>query len=89
MSLDGQSGPMRVMLSSAIVGRLESFRTAWAMRALDWSRRAPYLPVPDFAYLKWRLFTAYGSYEQGPDRRDLRSFLRWRSELRRYIKAGR
>jgi hypothetical protein len=41
-----------------------------------WWRRAPFLPVPDADYLRFRLETQYGSGgEPAPD--DLVTYLRW------------
>jgi len=51
-----------------------------------WWRRAPWLPVPDRDYLRFRLRTAYGS-EPGAlaaaDPADLATYLRWCRELPR------
>ena len=41
-----------------------------------WWRRAPFLPVPDPAYLRFRLETQYGSdHEPEPD--DVVTYLHW------------
>lgn len=43
-----------------------------------WWRRAPFVPVPDAAYLRFRMVTAYGgdgSRAAEPD--DLLTYLRW------------
>lgn len=41
-----------------------------------WWRRAPFLPVPDEAYLRFRLETQYGSdHEPEPD--DVVTYLHW------------
>lgn len=50
-----------------------------------WWGRAPFLPVPDRDYLRWRLQTAYGGLgEPGAEvSRDLVSFVTFRRELRR------
>jgi hypothetical protein len=41
-----------------------------------WWRRAPFLPVPDRDYLRFRLVTQYGN--AGPvDEQDVVTFLRW------------
>jgi len=41
-----------------------------------WWRRAPFLPVPDADYVRFRLETQYGS-AQAPDPADVVSYLRW------------
>ena len=55
--------------------------TAWReLRALipnGWWRRKPWLPVPDPAYLRFRLVTQYGDESHAPDPTDLLTWLRW------------
>lgn len=59
---------------------MDLLRTAWAFRRRDWHRRAPFLPVPDRAYLRWRMYTAYGSEDAVPPLEDVIGFARWRRE---------
>jgi hypothetical protein len=48
-----------------------------------WWRRAPFLPLPDAAYLRFRLETQYGR-DGAPAAGDLVTYLTWcRSERRR------
>jgi len=42
-----------------------------------WWRRAPFLPLPDPAYLAFRLQTAYGKGDRDPDPRDVVTYLHW------------
>lgn len=56
---------------------------SWAFRALDWYRRPPFLPVPSRAYVRWRMYTAYGQEEAVPPIKDVVRFARWRRELMR------
>lgn len=51
---------------------------AWAFRRRDWWRRAPFLPLPDPVYLRWRMYTAYGSETAVPPLDDVIRFVRWR-----------
>lgn len=88
MSRDGRPGPIRGVVTGAIVGGLESLRAGWAMRSHSWWRHAPFLPLPDERYLQWRTSTAYGNTGAPLETRDIRSFLRWRADFRRYLKAG-
>ncbi len=53
-----------------------AFRQALRLARPGWWRRAPFLPVPDTAYLRFRLLTMYGS-DQSPDPRDIVPYLRW------------
>ena len=55
---------------------------AWASRARDWYRRAPFLPVPPRAYVCWRMDTAYGDPDAIPPEEELVRYLRWASEMR-------
>lgn len=42
-----------------------------------WWRRAPFLPVPDREYLRFRLVTQYGDPSRVPVPRDVVGYLRW------------
>ena len=64
----------------AVLVRPRLWFTAWrqVLRAIprDWWRRAPHLPVPDRAYVRFRLETAYGANAQ-PDVEDVLRYLEW------------
>jgi hypothetical protein len=51
-----------------------------------WWRRWPPLPVPDPAYLRFRLQTQYGDPSREPDPADLVAYLEW---CRGYGKVAR
>ena len=59
---------------------IDLLRTAWAFRRRDWLRRSPFLPLPDVDYLRWRMYTAYGSELAVPPVEDVIRFARWRRE---------
>lgn len=42
-----------------------------------WWRRPPFLPLPDPAYLRFRLQTAYGGAGHDPDAHDVVTYLHW------------
>jgi hypothetical protein len=42
-----------------------------------WWRRRPYLPVPDAAYLRFRMQTQYGDADHEPKPEDLVAWLEW------------
>lgn len=42
-----------------------------------WWHRWPLLPLPDPAYLQFRLVTAYGDGERPPEVADLLTYLHW------------
>jgi hypothetical protein len=59
---------------------LDLLRTAWAFRRRGWWRRAPFLPLPDPTYLRWRMYTAYADEHAVPPLDDVIRFARWRRE---------
>lgn len=59
---------------------LDLLATAWAFRRRGWWRRAPFLPIPDRTYLRWRMYTAYADEEAVPPVDDVIRFARWRRE---------
>ena len=42
-----------------------------------WYRRAPFVPVPDRAWIRFRLQTAYGDPDRAPDPDDVVTWLQW------------
>ncbi len=42
-----------------------------------WWRRSPFLPLPDAAYMKFRMVTAYGGDGSDPRPEDLLTYLHW------------
>jgi len=54
---------------------------ALRLAAPGWWRRRPFLPLPDAAYLRFRLETQYGG--EAPDPHDLVPYLRWVRRTRR------
>jgi hypothetical protein len=42
-----------------------------------WWRRRPYLPVPDPAYLRFRMQTQYGDAAHEPEPEDFVAWLEW------------
>jgi hypothetical protein len=59
---------------------LDLLATAWAFRRRGWWHRAPFLPLPDRAYLRWRMYTAYADEMAVPPVEDVIRFARWRRE---------
>ena len=68
---------------------IEAVLTAWAMRSRRWWARKPRVPVPDRDYLRWRSLTAYGDADAAIVAADLKSFLVWRNDFRRYVRRMR
>jgi hypothetical protein len=42
-----------------------------------WWRRWPLLPLPDPAYLRFRMVTQYGDPDHAPEPRDVIAYLHW------------
>ena len=59
---------------------LDLLRTAWSFRRRRWWARAPFLPLPDREYLRWRMYTAYADEAAVPPLDDVVRFARWRRE---------
>jgi hypothetical protein len=53
-----------------------AFGQAGRLARPGWWRRAPFLPVPDAEYVRFRLDTQYGA-AGAPDPEDLVTYLRW------------
>lgn len=51
------------------------------LAAPGWWRRPPFLPLPDPAYLRFRLETQYGS-DHEPEPADVVTYLHWCREFR-------
>jgi hypothetical protein len=59
---------------------VDLLRTLWAFRRRRWWARAPYLPLPDREYLRWRMYTAYADENAVPPLEDVIRFARWRRQ---------
>lgn len=83
----GSWGSLTLALSLRALMRprlaLDLIAAAWAFRRRGWWSIPPFLPLPDRAYLRWRMYTAYGDEEAVPPLRDIERFVRWRRELLR------
>lgn len=53
-------------------------RAVPALARREWWRHFPFLPLPDRAYLRWRIATAYGSPAARVDEDDVVAYLEWR-----------
>jgi len=65
----------------AVLGRpalwLTALRRIAALARPGWWRRWPPLPVPDPAYLRFRLQTQYGDPDREPEPSDVLAYLEW------------
>lgn len=57
---------------------LDLVKAAWAFRRREWWHHAPFMPLPDPTYLRWRMHTAYGDELAVPPVIDVIRFARWR-----------
>jgi hypothetical protein len=82
MSHSWRSLTTRLLLRGMVNPRLalDLLRAAWAFRRRSWWRKAPYLPLPDRTYLRWRMYTAYADENAVPPLEDVVRFVRWRRE---------
>ena len=55
----------------------------FTLAAPGWWRRRPFLPLPDAAYVRFRLQTMYGDPEHEPAPGDVVTYLRWCKGYRR------
>ena len=53
---------------------------AWRFRSRRWWAKPPFLPLPDAAYLRWRMHTAYGDHDAVPPADDVVRYARWARE---------
>lgn len=56
---------------------VDLLRVSWRFRSRHWFRQVPFLPVPDRDYLRWRMYTAYGSADAVPPAHDIERYARW------------
>ncbi len=66
-----------------------ALRQVQALAPPRWWRRRPYLPLPDPAYLAFRLQTMYGDATRPPDPADVVAYLRWCRRFRQSVRRGR
>jgi hypothetical protein len=67
---------LRALVSPRLA--IDLVRTGWVFRRRDWWRHAPFLPLPDRTYLRWRMYTAYGDEGAVPPLLDVIRFAQWR-----------
>jgi hypothetical protein len=63
-------------------------RVAWRFRRRDWYTRLPFLPLPADDYVRWRMYTAFGTEEAKPSPNDLERYARWIAAMRPQRVAG-
>ncbi|MBA3558365.1 MAG: hypothetical protein H0W30_07165 [Gemmatimonadaceae bacterium] len=56
---------------------VDLLRVVWNFRARSWYRKPPFLPLPPREYVRWRMHTAYGSYDAIPSAQHVIRYARW------------
>jgi hypothetical protein len=64
-----------VAVSPALWGT--ALRQVFVLASPGWWRHSPWLPLPDAAYLRFRMVTAYGDPRRPPAAEDVVAYLRW------------
>ena len=54
---------------------------AWRVRRNHWYARFPFLPLPAREYVRWRMYTAYGSHDAVPPVEDVIRYARWAARI--------
>jgi hypothetical protein len=54
-----------------------ALRQVFVLAVDGWWKRAPFLPLPDKAYLAFRMQTAYGDPDRPPEPGDVLTYLHW------------
>lgn len=63
----------------------EGLRTMIAVAPTGWWRRPPFIPIPDPAYMQWRLATAHGEASSPLEPGELIHYLEWRKRQHRLL----
>lgn len=78
---DGERPGLPAAAVIAVVRRpslwLTAVRQIFRLAPNGWWRRAPFLPLPDQRYLRFRLETQYGDAMHETEPRDLVAYLAW------------
>ncbi|HEX5634684.1 MAG TPA: hypothetical protein VFX50_15685 [Gemmatimonadales bacterium] len=65
----------RALLSPRLA--IDLLRVTWRFRSRRWYKRLPFLPLPSWPYVRWRMYTAYGSADAVPPADALIRYARW------------
>jgi hypothetical protein len=56
---------------------LAMLRVGWRFRRRGWWGRFPFLPLPSLPYVRWRMYTAFGSEDAIPQPEEVIAYARW------------
>jgi hypothetical protein len=65
----------RCIREPSLIGPL--LLAGWRFRRKNWYRRAPFLPLPAWQYVQWRMHTVYGDHAAVPPADDIVNYARW------------
>ena len=65
----------RCLRQPSLIGPL--LLVGWRFRRRKWYARAPFLPLPAWEYVQWRMHTAYGAHDAVPSVDDIANYARW------------
>lgn len=95
-SIDGVNGAeLRLWMPAvmAVVKRPDLWATALRqslnLAPKRWWTRRPWLPLPAADYLRFRMLTAYGHADRGPEAHDVITWLEWSRSWKSVTGAGR
>jgi len=70
-------GPVAVAVARHPALWVTAVRQVLILASPGWWRRRPFLPLPDAAYLRFRLVTQYGDGAHPPEAGDVVAYLHW------------
>jgi hypothetical protein len=65
----------RCVREPSLIGPL--LLVGWRFRRKRWYARAPFLPLPAWEYVRWRMHTAYGTHDAVPSAEEVARYARW------------
>jgi|GEM_PF-990035 len=65
----------RCLRDPSLIGPL--MLVGWRFRRRNWYARSPFLPIPAWEYVQWRMHTAYGDHDAIPPADDIANYARW------------
>ena len=66
---------LRCVREPSLIGPL--LLVGWRFRRRRWYARAPFLPIPAWQYVQWRMHTVYGDHHAVPPADDIANYARW------------
>jgi hypothetical protein len=67
---------------------MDLLRIGWRFRRRGWYRRPPFIPLPALAYIRWRMYTAYGDEGVTPPVRDIERYAHWTGRFSSFLRRS-